>query len=260
MRHADFIDTTEDAANGFALLLESADHTTPVSSCPGWSLVELAVHLGGVHRWARAQLLGGGQQLDRQTPDAPLADRDALVAWFREGAADLVATLRELPEDAPCWALYPPARASTWARRQALETALHLWDASDSLGIAVPIRPDLAAAGVAEVAEDMYPRQVALGRMPSLEERVDLRMLDRLERPGDGGSFGLRVRLGPVDETPAGTANTLSGARPADATLELTAEAALLLLWKRRDLAAVGARVTGSREVLERVLGNPLAP
>ncbi|WP_271984245.1 maleylpyruvate isomerase family mycothiol-dependent enzyme [Pseudoclavibacter terrae] len=260
MRHADFIDTTEDAATGFGLLLESADLATPVPSCPGWSLAELASHLGGVHRWARAQLLGGGPQVDRQTPDAPLADRDALVAWFREGATDLVATLRELPEDAPCWALYPPERASTWAKRQAFETVLHLWDASDSLGIAVPIHPSLAAAGVAEVAEDMYPRQVALGRMPSLEERVDLRLRDRLERSGDSGSFGVRVRLGPVDEAPADSSTAASETTPADATLEVTAGDALLLLWKRRDLTAVDARITGSRAVLERVLAQPLAP
>ncbi|PPF44403.1 hypothetical protein C5B85_09620 [Pseudoclavibacter sp. AY1F1] len=117
MRHADFIDATEKAAASFGLLLETADLAMPVPSCPGWSLADLAAHLGGVHRWARAQLLGGGEQVDRQAPDAPLGDRDAFVAWFREGAAELVGTLRELPADAACWALYPPARASTWAKR-----------------------------------------------------------------------------------------------------------------------------------------------
>ena len=112
MRHAEFIAVTEDAATGFAMLLGSADLETPMPTYPGWSLAQLAEHLGGVHRWARAQLLAGGAQVDEQAADAPLSDQQALAAWFREGATALVETLRELPEDAPCWALYPPARAS----------------------------------------------------------------------------------------------------------------------------------------------------
>lgn len=254
MRQAQFIEVTADAASAFATLLGSADLATPVPSCPGWSLAELAEHLGGVHRWARAQLLGGGQQVDRLPPEAPLDDRDALVAWFREGAEELVATLRELPEEAPCWALYPPARAATWAKRQALETTLHLWDATDSLGIAVPIPARIAAAGVVEVAHDMYPRQVSLGRMQSLDERVDL------ELRGVGTSTPLPVRLGPIGEVPADGSLPADRTASADATLELTAEDALLLLWKRRDLTSVDARLTGSLAALERVLEHPLAP
>lgn len=252
MHHAEFIDTTEDAAEGFALLLGSADLATPVPSCPGWSLADLADHLGGVHRWARAQLLGGGQQIDKHAVDAPLRDRDALVAWFREGATALVETLRELPEDAPCWTLYPPARTSTWAKRQALETMLHLWDATAALGVAMPIPPRVAAAGVAEVARDMYPRQVALGRMLPLDAIVDLELKDSVW--GEDSRTGRVVRLGAVGEPAA------SLARPADATLELTAEDALLLLWKRRDLSTVDGLLTGSRAMLERVLAHPLAP
>ncbi|PPF82677.1 hypothetical protein C5E07_13390 [Pseudoclavibacter sp. RFBJ3] len=254
MHHAQFIDVTADAASAFATLLGSADLATPVPSCPGWSLAELTEHLGGVHRWARAQLLGGGQQVERLTPKAPMDDRGALVAWFREGAAELVATLRELPEDAPCWALYPPARASTWARRQALETTLHLWDATDSLDIAAPIPVTIAAAGVAEVAHDMYPRQVSLGRMPSLVERVELVLR------GLGASAPLRVRLGPIGEVVADGSRPAESTAPADATLELSAEDALLLLWKRRELTTVDARLTGSAAALERVLAHPLAP
>lgn len=261
MLHAEFVEATEDAADRFARLLESADLATPVPSCPGWSLADLAEHLGGVHRWARAQLLGGGEQVslaaDDRAPDAQSADRAALVTWFRGGASALVATLREVPEDAPCWALYPPARASTWAKRQALETSLHLWDATESLGIAAPIPAHIAAAGVSEVAHDMYPRQVALGRMPSLDTNVDLKLVDlkptdaaRVER----AETGPVVRLGPVREVTPGASN------PADVTLELTAEAALLLLWKRRDLATLDARLTGSRAALERVLAHPLVP
>lgn len=258
MRHADFIDTTEDAADGFALLLGSADLATPVPSCPGWSLADLAEHLGGVHRWARAQLLGGGAQVDEQPTEAPLGDSDALVAWFREGATALVETLRELPEDAPCWALYPPARASTWAKRQALETTLHLWDATEALGIAVPIPSRLAAAGVAEVAEDMYPRQVALGRMPTLDAIIDLKLQDLAD--SRDGKLGLRMRLGPVAPAQSEAVAARSETVPADATLELTAQDALLLFWKRRDLTTVDARLTGSRTALERVLAHPLVP
>lgn len=255
MRHAEFIAVTEDAATGFAMLLGSADLETPVPTCPGWSLAQLAEHLGGVHRWARAQLLAGGAQVDEQAADAPLSDQQALAAWFREGATALVETLRELPEDAPCWALYPPARASTWAKRQALETTLHLWDATEALGLGAPISTRVAAAGVAEVANDMYPRQVALGRMPSLDAVVVFRLKDAAGV--EDATARPVIRLGAVGELGEATAGAPT---PADATLEVSAEDALLLLWKRRDLATVDARLAGSRDTLERVLSHPLVP
>ncbi|PPF44402.1 hypothetical protein C5B85_09615 [Pseudoclavibacter sp. AY1F1] len=81
---------------------------------------------------------------------------------------------------------------------------------------------------------------------------VDLRLSDA--SGAEGGKPGLIVRLGPVGEPRA------DASRPADATLELTAEDALLLLWKRRDLTTVDARLTGSRAALERVLAHPLVP
>lgn len=98
----------------------------------------------------------------------------------------------------------------------------------------------------------MYPRQVALGRMPSLDAVVDLRLTDA----GTDGNEST-VGLGPVSRA------TSDGSVPAEATLELTAEDALLLLWERRDLTTVLARaaqLTGSRTALERVLAHPLVP
>ncbi len=101
----------------------------------------------------------------------------------------------------------------------------------------------------------MYPRQVALGRMPSLDAVVVFRLKDAAGV--EDATARPVIRLGAVGELGEATAGAPT---PADATLEVSAEDALLLLWKRRDLATVDARLAGSRDTLERVLSHPLVP
>jgi uncharacterized protein (TIGR03083 family) len=222
-------------AEAFAALVRSGDPDRPVRSCPGWTLRDLARHLGGIHRWATQAIRTGapGQQ-----PSGP-EDRGALTDWFVEGATLLLETLRATDPDAPAWTFGPhPRTASFWSRRQAQETAVHLWDARKSQGLPSPLDADLAADGVDEVATVFFPRQVRLGRIPPLGRGVRLLL--------DDGPSSLLAGDGTDPDAPA--AATLAG--PADRLL--------LALWGRAGVD--GLRVTGDPGAVQDLLAAGITP
>ncbi|MEU6378805.1 maleylpyruvate isomerase family mycothiol-dependent enzyme [Streptomyces sp. NPDC046909] len=122
---------------------------TPVPACPGWTLTELARHVGGTHRWA-ARIVGTRatgpvphdmvDDVFSPGPETP----DALDAWLAEGAAELTGALREAGPDAPLWTVAPGGTAAFWARRMTHETTLHAADGAFATGAPFAVREDLA--------------------------------------------------------------------------------------------------------------------
>jgi uncharacterized protein (TIGR03083 family) len=214
------------AAHQFDTVLRTGNRTAPVPSCPGWSVADLGEHLTDVHRWALGQLIG-----DEQEPraDADLADR------FRAGADELIGALRTRTAETACTAIYPPDTAATWARRQAHETAIHLWDAQQALGGDPRLQAELATDGVREVVDDLYPRQVRLGRIEPLTEPVVFAFTD------------------------APSEAVLGDGEPA-VRVTGRAEDVLLVLWGRRTIDTVDLTVHGDRGALDRALGTKLVP
>jgi uncharacterized protein (TIGR03083 family) len=226
------------ACDLFAACLETGALDAPVPGCPGWTLTDLAQHLGGVHRWARTAVVEG--RSGQKTFDAPTA-REPLVDWLRDGAAALVDALRAAGPAAPCWTIgTDPHVAAFWFRRQAHETALHAHDAAASQGPADALDPALALDGVDEVVAVMFPRQVRLGRIPPLPAALAL-------APDEGGRWVV-----------AGDGTDPAAA--ADATVTGPAEALLLLLWHRIALDDPRLTVSGSRAAADAVLAAALTP
>lgn len=159
----------------------------------------------------------------------------SLTERFARGASELMAALASRDADSACRAIYPPDTAATWARRQALETSIHLWDATNAVGAATRLPSDLAADGVREVFDDLYPRQVRLGRVAPVTDSVVVRFSDA---PGS-------ARL---------------GSRSPDAVLTAAANDVLLLLWGRNTLDAVGIAVEGDHRAVRRLLKSALVP
>jgi uncharacterized protein (TIGR03083 family) len=222
-------------ADAFARVLETGELDAPVPACPGWTLADLAAHLGGVHRWADAILTVAGPGT-YPAPDG----REALVSWFAEGADALHATLADLDPNAPCWTFAEPKTVAFWMRRQAHETSVHRWDAEASQGSPGPIDAALAADGVQEVAEMFFPRQVRLERIPPLKRSLRL-------SPDEGAPATLAGDGTGFDGTP-------------DAEVAGPAEALLLLVWGRTLVDDPRLRLTGSRAAAEEVLAAGITP
>lgn len=212
-------------------VLEPSLLSAPVLACPGWDLTALTHHLGEVHRWVCGAVREGHG--DTEVTDAP-RDPEALAAWFRSGADDLVAALEADP-GRPAWTFHPPATVGFWQRRQALENLVHRWDAERAVGGPGPVDPALAAVGVTEILEVFLPRRLGKRWLDPLPHAVTLR-----------GS----------DTTDAWVVG------PGEPIAELTAPAAVLYLrlWKRLGADHPDLVWSGDRPAGEQVVAMSLTP
>jgi uncharacterized protein (TIGR03083 family) len=176
-----------ESAAAFGQLLEVEELSTPVPSCPGWTMLELAHHVGSVHRWATDCILTSSNAEESNRPTHPRG----LVEWYREGAKRLSEVLERRDPREVTWTFGPePRTVAFWSRRQAHETAMHLWDATNAVGVATEMVTDFAADGVDEVFSVFFPRQVALGRIAPVDRGVLVELTDVPGSPfalaGDG--------------------------------------------------------------------------
>ena len=166
------------------------------------------------------------------------ARHDERHTWYLDAANEFVATVSGSGRDRACWTFgRPPERVWFWIRRQALEAAVHRWDAELAAGSAGEFHSDLSMLGVTEVVEDLFPRQVALGRTPAL-------------------SYGVELRAGDVDQR-----WVLSP--PTDASgvvVEAPASVLMLLLWQRVSLDDPLIRFTGPTSVRDELSAARFTP
>jgi uncharacterized protein (TIGR03083 family) len=151
-----------DGAALHATLGEDGVLARPVPTCPGWTLGDLARHLGGFYH--RIRMYAGVAGADEKWPPlnvpeaAPAADDPLVGTWFGEQLHAVQAHLESLDPDLPTWNWAPrPRLASFWIRRAAHETAVHRWDAQLSTRLPEPIESKLAADTVAEVLDTFLP-------------------------------------------------------------------------------------------------------
>lgn len=246
---SDYVAHVETVSGRFADVVAGAPLDTDVPSCPGWTLRDLAHHLGNVQRWAAA-VLRAGTPVD-ETQGGP-GEPAELAAWMRAGSADLLAALRAADPDADCWNFGPPPRrAGFWFRRQAQEATVHLWDAESAAGLPAQVAPRIAADGVDEVVRMFFPRQVRLARCEPLPVVLGL----VADEAGAGGEAAdLRWTLGRDGSEPDGDVGL------ADAVVRGPSQALALLLWKRISADDPRLRVEGDRAALRTVLAAPIVP
>lgn len=237
MEPTEHLDHLSDGVVGLSAAL--VDGSAPVEHCPGWDVADLVRHLGGVHRWATANVRGdSGSDEHSPAPD----EWTPLTEWFAAGAGHLIDALVTVGPDR----VRPtfdgvPGRAAFWMRRQALETAVHRWDVELAHGAPGGIGSALAADGIAEVAEVLLPRQVRLRRLEP----------------------GLPPILLVPDEDPTGRGALLSSESSGPAPVAVVtgpADRLFLLLWHRVVLDDPAVSVTGNRTSAARTLALPLAP
>lgn len=172
----------------FAAAVAEAPPETPVLSCPGWTINELALHLGDVYRWVHIVVTSGGTaRPDRPEPGELPAGMNPFQFW-QHGYDRLMVAFDGLDPEAPAWNWAPqPKKAGFWPRRMALETAVHRWDAQLAIASGEPIEAKLAADGVSEVLDTWLPagRRAATGQWHGVVH---------LSAPDAGQDWYLRLR------------------------------------------------------------------
>ena len=211
-----------------------------VPSCPGWTVRDLTIHLGFVHRFHAAHV-GRGVTTPPPQPDRPEppTDDDALRAWFSDGVDELLVALRRADPDLPAWnwAPHTPQVASFWPRRMALETAVHRWDAQAAHGDAIGFDLDVAVDGIDELLTVMGPAD------PSADAPTGTAIVRTTD---DEAVWAVRLAPGVFEvlsEPPA---------RP-DASLEGPSSALLLALWGRVPVDEL--TIEGDRTLVDHLAG-----
>ncbi|ADB35142.1 protein of unknown function DUF1503 [Kribbella flavida DSM 17836] len=243
----DYLAELDRTAAELATVLDTVDPSAAVPSCPGWTVADLALHIGAGQRWSAAILLSGVEQ---RRPDV-LRTTISWSDWYAGTTAALVAAIRAVDPDEPCWNFAPvEQRAGFWVRRRLHETAVHLVDAVQAAvgpqtgpdtGLEVIPAP-VAADGVDEVFGVFLPRLLARGFAPAVTRPIGVRAVDT----GDAWSLA-----------PAGDSEPPKverGRADGEAVLTGTAAELLLCLWKR--LPTERLTVEGDAQVAARFLAE----
>ena len=267
MKVVDYVEHFVREAAAFETAARAAVDAQPapaVPSCPGWRVTNLVLHLGTVHRYVArviaerlpdppaeedlTWLAAPGECAGWLPPGAVPGDAalpTALVDWFAAGAADLRAQFQAAGPDEAVWTWSAAHTVGFWQRMQAIEAAVHRWDAQAAVGVAEPVDAALAADAVGQTFEIMAPMRRALKHAP----------------PGQGERFGFRRTDGAdywAIRCDGPTVVRHDG--PCDVELRGTASDLMLFLWQRL-LAGSGSLVTeGDASLLDRyfVLVPPL--
>jgi uncharacterized protein (TIGR03083 family) len=235
LRHCDGL---EAEIARFAEVLGRSDTGRPVASCPGWSVLDLAGHLGGVHRWAEYLV---AHRAPRRIPPAELpADRGPVdPGWIRSGGDRLLATLRRTDPDLPMWAWGPDQHVRWWSRRQHHETVIHRIDLELAVGLPPRLDDRVAADGIDEFLGNLPAAAVFSPRIDQLGDTAGrLAFADR--RTG---------RRWVVESGPSG-AGLVHGDRSADGELTADGLDLLLALYRRRPIGETEHVVEGDDALL----------
>jgi len=125
-----------------------------VPTCPDWTLVDLATHVGQFCAvWSHMICEGTGRT---KTPYSEPAVGEADGAWFadwvEQQTGHLAEQLRSTPPGTAVWTWDPSNQTAAFvARRAAHELAVHRFDAESARSSPTPIDGALAADGIDEI-------------------------------------------------------------------------------------------------------------
>ena len=147
-------------SDGFANAIAAAQPGDSPSSCPEWTIRELALHVGEVQRWAAFTLNNPGEKPPADVVGM-LPAAEELDRWLREGSSALVNALRDGDPDFAYYTFLadPPSPLLFWARRQSHEVAMHRVDAQIAVGTVDSFQPAFAVDGIDEMLTGFAPRK-----------------------------------------------------------------------------------------------------
>ncbi|MGW6551687.1 maleylpyruvate isomerase N-terminal domain-containing protein [Streptomyces sp. NPDC055051] len=243
--HLAAVEAVAERARRYAETVRDADPTTPVPTCPGWTLADLTRRLGTVHGWAShlvtarpaSRVRAGDLALD------PPADPSAYPGWFTARAEGFAAAARAADPDAPVWSPGADPSVRHYPRHVLAETAVHLADAEIALtGAARPLDSRTAADALDHfLTTAPYVPWIAEPLAHLDRDGAVLRLAAR-----DSGAVWTLVLGG-------GGFGWSRGSGGAEPTASVTADAGELLLLMHRRYAADDPRftLTGDRDLLD---------
>jgi len=238
----DFRAALLDQTQAFGELIRGADPSTPVPTCPDWTLRQLFRHVGRGNRWAaqivadrRSEPLDPRDVRDGKPPD----DLDAAIDWLNGGAQAIVVAVEQVGSDARVWTFNGPKPAGWWIRRRLHEVSVHMADAALAIGVDYDPPAELAADAVSEWVELMVVQ--ADRHAPPVERGRTLHL-----HATDAG-------LGPTGEwTIVNDEDGMSWTHDhgkGDVALRGSAKDLLLGIVRRRPVAELGVEVFGDTDV-----------
>jgi uncharacterized protein (TIGR03083 family) len=155
--HAQFCDAARAEVESFAVLVDGADLSGPVPTCPDWTLADLIGHTGTVHRWATWHVanLAPTRTSSSDLGIVPPNDPASLPRWLADGAGPMTDAFCAADPDAEMWGWGTPKRARFWPRRMLHETAVHRIDAELALDRAPHLDATVAVDGIDELLDNL---------------------------------------------------------------------------------------------------------
>ena len=218
----------------------------PVPACPDWKVADLLGHVGGIYSWVKLIVEAAGARPEQARDQAP-DDPDALIDWYREKRDAVVDILSSHDPADPAWFFMPAGDQNVgyWRRRQALETAIHLYDAGAAAGQPASIAPDLAADGVDEMLVTFLGSVLSFKPVPGLAGTLHVHCTD--EDLGTGGEW--------VVDFSGDALEVRRDHAKADVAVRGLASDLFLWVWNRIPLDSPSLEVFGRRDVAEAMSG-----
>lgn len=228
----------EERSAVFSAVMQSADLGVQVPTCPGWTLLDLARHLGGgQRRWAGIVNAGpegaAPAQSSSEIGKAAPAAREALLEWLSGSTQELLKALIEAGPNRRCWTWWghseSPETSGAVGRHQVHEVAVHTYDAQLAVGAAQPVPAEIAVDGVEEfnvtcgTTTDAWPYDPAL---------VDI-------HAAEGPSWRVTLSLEGSSVSRLSAPETGSAAAVADAFVRGSASELVLMFYGRIPLESV---------------------
>jgi uncharacterized protein (TIGR03083 family) len=218
------------------LVLDAAgeDLDSQVPTCPEWHLADLVEHLGDVFSFWRAQLQHSSTEAPAEPDSRGVPAGVELWDWFERACRDLQSTLGGTDPEQPCWNWSGTDLTAGWvARRMALESAVHRYDAELTVGSPSAIDRQLAVDGIDEWISVHLATDVPEAPEATLGGVLCLACVD------DPAAWTVEIS--------AGRLRWREGRGPAEAVLVGAASDLYLYCWNRRPLDLL--ELTGSRDV-----------
>ena len=239
-------------ADLFADLSPEMIDSTPVPTCPDWTLAQLLRHMGRGDRWA-AQIVRDRLEevLDPRAVEGgkPPPDPAGVVSWLHDGARQMVDAVDATGPETMVWTFLGPRPAYWWIRRRLHETTVHRADAAlalGTLGSAFTLEPEVAADGITEWLERVAVQAGRDGAPLPLADGATLHLHATDPGLGNAGEWTVRVKQG-VEQ---GSITWAHEHGKGSVALRGSATDLLLAILRRVPLGDTGIEVFGDDAVL----------